>query len=91
MSHHASELKDEMLQAALRGSLGATGKFPRGKINRLDEGEIKFAIAADHATQTELLNFGKPVVWMGMTGEEAIDLGNILRDKGLEINIGSSS
>jgi len=85
MSHHASELRDEMLQQALRDSLGATGKFPRGKITRLDEGQIKFAIAADHATNTVLINFGKAVAWLGMTADEAIEIANALRDKAIEI------
>jgi hypothetical protein len=91
MSHHASELRDEMLQSALRNSLGATGLFPRGKIDRLDEGQIKFAIAADHATNTILVNFGKPIAWMGLTGDEALEISDSLRDKALEIKTGSKS
>jgi len=88
MSHHSSELDGAMKIQALEQFLGATGKFPRGKIDRLDEGQIKFAIAADHDTKTVLINFGKSIAWLGMTSDEAIDLGNLLRDKGIEIKTG---
>jgi hypothetical protein len=85
MSHHSSELRDKMLHTALREGLGATGFFPGGKIDRLDEGQLKFAIAADHATNTVLINFGKPIAWLGMTADEALSIANSLRDKAIEI------
>ena len=91
MSHHASEFSDEMKQATSLKDLGATGQFPRGKIDRLDEGQIKFAIAADTTTKTVLVNFGKPVVWLGMTADEAIDVAQSIINKALEIKIGSKS
>lgn len=91
MSHHASELSKKMSFASLQDCLGATGKFPHGKIDRLDEGQIKFAIAADHATNTVLVSFGKAIVWIGMTADEAIKLANTLRDKGLELKTGSTT
>ena len=85
MSHHASEISNEMSEAVKDFQLGATGEFPRGKIDRLDEGQIKFAIAADHKTDTVVINFGKKVVWLGMTADEAIDVANSLIAKALEI------
>ena len=90
MSHHSSEFGEEMKRRFLDTiSLGGTGNFPRGKIDRLDEGEIKFAIAADHQTETVLVNFGKQVVWLGMTPDEAIEVSNSLRDKAIEIKTNS--
>jgi len=89
MSHHSLNLDDEMLKFAKENMLGATGQFPRGKINRLDEGQIKFAMAADHETETILINFGKPIAWLGMTADEAIDISNALRDKAVELKIKS--
>jgi hypothetical protein len=92
MSHHASDFSDEMKLSSEFGdfALGATGNFPRGKIDRLDEGEICFAIAADHKTDTVLINFGKQVVWLGMTADEAIEIANSLRDKAIEIKTKST-
>lgn len=43
---------------------GPTGKFPRGKLNEDDEGELTMGVAADGGTV--ILNFGKPVAWVGL-------------------------
>lgn len=85
MSHHAGQMSNEMSKAVKDFQLGATGEFPRGKIDRLDEGQIKFAIAADHKTDTVIINFGKKVVWLGMTADEALDIAQSLIKKALEI------
>jgi hypothetical protein len=62
-------------------SLGATNRFPQGQLNQNDEGEIMFAVAADKNQGKVLINFGKPVAWVGMDREQAIDLSNLLRQK----------
>ena len=62
----------------MKEDLGATGKFPHGKINNNDEGEIQFSLAVDHEAQTVLLDFGKPVLWLGLPRKEAIELGTLL-------------
>lgn len=85
MAHHGLDLPNIMLNDALINKFGATGLFPKGKIDRLDEGEIRFGIAADHKNNVILINFGKPVTWLGLTADEAIEISNSLRDKGLEI------
>ena len=51
---------------------GATGKFPRGKIDSSDEGELQFGIAA--AKGNVIINFGKPVVWIGVPPEMAREM-----------------
>jgi hypothetical protein len=91
MAHHGSDfdLEGELKGVAKLEGLGATGMFPKGKIDRLDEGQIKFALAADHKTKTVLINFGKPVMWLGMTADEAFDVANGIRDKAMEIKTGS--
>jgi hypothetical protein len=86
MSHHSMNLSDEMKELfKLDDILGATGNFPRGKIDRLDEGQIKFAIAADHKTNTVLINFGKKVIWIGMTADEALEVAESLVNKAMEL------
>jgi hypothetical protein len=47
-----------------RPTLGATGEFPDGKDYSDDEGELQFAIA--HDQDNVLVNFGKPVAWLGL-------------------------
>lgn len=51
--------------------LGATGRFPRGQLTRADEGELQFAIASDPRTGKVIIDFGKPVHWLGMDAADA--------------------
>lgn len=51
--------------------LGATGRFPQGKLNKDDEGEIRLAIG--HENGKVIIDFGKPVAWIGMNPQEAIE------------------
>lgn len=60
---------------------GATGRHPQGFYNDNDEGEIQFGVAADKKQGKVLLNFGKPVAWIGFDREQAIELANSLRQK----------
>ncbi len=57
---------------------GATGDFPRGKFSEDDEGELRLGIAVKD--RTVLINFGKPVVWIGLDKNGAIEFAeNILK------------
>jgi len=58
--------------------LGATGKFPEGKLNKDDEGGLRFAIASDQEKQIVVIDWGKPVSWLAMTKKEALALGNAI-------------
>jgi hypothetical protein len=66
-------------------TLGATGRFPQGKYTTEDEGELQFAIAADKTAGKVLINFGKPVEWVGMDADQADGLGDLLKSKAAEI------
>lgn len=55
---------------------GATGRFPSGKLNKEDEGELRMATTIDG--DTFILNFGKPVVWIGLKSIQAQELGEKL-------------
>jgi hypothetical protein len=68
--------------------LGPTGKFPQGKVHATDEGELKFALAADHEHRVVLIDFGKPVVWMGLPPEDAVKLGLALIERAGELEDG---
>lgn len=64
-----------------REKLGATGRFPLGKLTPEDEGEIQFAVAADPKTKTIILDFGKPVVWLGMPRDDARKLVELILER----------
>lgn len=51
------------------GRLGATGKFPDGKMDPTDEGELQFAVCVKDGKV--IFEFGKPVAWVGFTPEQA--------------------
>lgn len=89
MAHHSSELLADLgrdvRKMALDHALGATGEFPRGKVNPQDEGEISMAVAADPRTETVVINFGKPVAWLALEYDDALALSESIRDKALEL------
>ena len=79
-SADASE-RIEKLKKSLEANIfaGATGNFPQGKLTKSDEGEIQFMVGAKN--DKVILQFGTPVARMGMTPEQAVDLGEMLIQK----------
>jgi hypothetical protein len=55
---------------------GATGKFPQGKLDPNDEGELSFGIGNDG--KLVHVNFGKPVIWFALEPDDAIKIGTEL-------------
>lgn len=58
---------------------GATGKFPRGKLNDSDEGELQLGVTVNQGTV--VLAFRKPVAWLGLPPEKARELAAILIER----------
>ncbi len=58
--------------------LGATGQFPDGKINRSDEGGIALGVAYDPTKNLVRIDFGKPVAWLALPPESAIEFAKLL-------------
>lgn len=87
MSNHFSDptLIPDSLKRRLTERLGATGRFPEGKLGKHDEGEIAFAVAADPKHKKVLIDFGKPVAFLGMNPEQAVALGEMLIAKAGEL------
>lgn len=54
----------------------ALGEFPSGKLNNEDEGALTFAIGVKDGKV--IINFPKPVAWMGMPPAQAVALARIL-------------
>jgi len=83
MAHH-SELNSELLNklmsnAVQKMELGATGQFPEGKLTPEDEGEIRIAITSINGKV--VIDFGKPIAWIGFTREQAKQIAETLLEK----------
>jgi len=63
-------------KAAQDLELGKMNNFPEGRISGSDEGELRLAVT-DHDGKV-ILNFGKPVAWVGFTAEQAREIGTML-------------
>ncbi|HLX21675.1 MAG TPA: hypothetical protein VKR23_16130 [Gaiellaceae bacterium] len=61
--------------------LGATGRFPRGKADPDDEGELQLAIAADYQQAIVRIAFGKPIGWLGLPSREARQFAALILEK----------
>ncbi len=70
------ELDKVLRKVAEENSLGSTNEFPDGKLDADDEGEISVAVGV--VNESVIINFGKPVRWIGFTADQAIDLAKSL-------------
>lgn len=59
----------EQVVKAESPQFGATGKFPMGELDKTDEGEIAFGVTSHRGKV--IINFGKPVAWLGMDARQA--------------------
>ncbi len=66
--------------------IGATGRFPYGKADENDEGELQMALAADHGQGIVRLMFGKPIGWLGLPSRQARHLAALLTEKADELD-----
>lgn len=70
------EAVQSSIRDGLESALGATGQYPDGKASPDDEGELQLAIS--HTQDQVLLNFGKPIEWLGMDRDSAIKFARLL-------------
>ncbi len=70
--------------------LGKTGKFPDGKINKDDEGEIRILVGREKDKNLVVIRFGTPVAWLALKPNQAIAVGNMLikHAKALQVHSG---
>jgi hypothetical protein len=61
-----------------RFKLGATGRFPKGKLNADDEGELRMAVT--HNEGNVEIHFGKPVAWIGIPPAQAIEFARAIME-----------
>ncbi|KKL13391.1 hypothetical protein LCGC14_2526230 [marine sediment metagenome] len=90
MHHSDEDLKEfaeeplDTYEKEIKKLLGKTGRFPEGKLADHDEGEIRFSVG--HKGSDVIIDFGASVKWIGMNGNQAIDLGNSLIKHGRKAN-----
>lgn len=86
MSHHGmnEEEANRLAQMAEQLKLGATGEFPKGRLNSSDEGELKLDVTHDRGKV--IVHFGKPILWIGFTKEEAAVLADLIMKHAHELN-----
>lgn len=65
--------------------LGSTGRFPYGKADANDEGELRMAVVTDHANAIVRIVFGKPVGWLGLPVQQARAFAAMLNEKSDEL------
>jgi hypothetical protein len=58
--------------------IGATGAFPMPALNVDDQGELQFAVGFDAVNGLVRLEFGKPVAWLALPPENAIQIAKAL-------------
>lgn len=62
---------------------GATGDFPRGKFSEDDEGALQLGIGVKD--RTLIIDFGKPVVWIGLDYDTAVQFAETILRRAKEI------
>jgi hypothetical protein len=62
---------------------GATGKFPDGKLDPMDEGELRMRLGVVDGRL--IIEFGKPIASIGFTRDEAIAIGQAILDKAFKL------
>lgn len=76
MPHHSSDpfpITPELLKEL---GVGATGRFPKGKLTKSDEGELCFLVHGEHGKV--IITFGKQVSWLGLDPSDAVALAGVL-------------
>lgn len=63
--------------------LGPTGKYPKGKLNETDEGQLNMALGIENGKL--VLAFGTEVAWLGFDKRSALALAEALIEKAKEI------
>lgn len=59
----------------------AKPEYPKGKLNPSDEGALAFAIAVDPKKKLMIINFNKPVTWLGLYLPDAKNLHEKMGEK----------
>ena len=80
--HHGGGAKrhlDEMIRRFVRQGEGtAAREYPEGRMGGADDGALAFVVGTDERHGTVVLDFNKPVSWLGMSPRDAVRLASLL-------------
>lgn len=78
MSHHGQDLTQisEHFKELFEHQKRLRGTYPEGKLNEQDKGALSFTVST--MGEKVIIAFGEPTAWMGMTGDQAAELGVLL-------------
>ena len=86
MSHHQSEKEQEAQRRLLNAFVSkAIRASPDKRLWHEDEGESAFAIATDPQNKIVRIQFTKPMVWLGLSAQEARAMAKLLTEKADEL------
>jgi hypothetical protein len=83
-AHHGDDrerISNALQRLFEQGQGKAKRAYPDWRMGADDEGELAFAVGTDTRHGTVVLNFNKPVTWMGMTPDDARKLAELLIEK----------
>lgn len=84
--HHGSREQSELIKRFQeQQSREYARKFPDGRINENDDGELTYAVAADPKRQLVLIQFAHPTDWVGLGPDDAQKLIDSLQAKLFEL------
>lgn len=72
MSHHGNNPDPQLHEAMCK----LFGEYPDGKLNPDDSGAVAMSVGVD--SSRVVVRFPKPVAWIGMSGDEAFELAQVL-------------
>ncbi len=86
MSHHSDQPlpkeASELVEKLAAEAPGPTGKFPDGKLNENDKGELTLTIGQKNGKV--IVDFGISVAWIGFTPDQAFSIALALAEKAAE-------
>jgi len=67
----------------------AKREYSAGRMGGEDDGDLAFAMRVDDAHKSIIIDFGKPIVWIGLGVEDAKNLIDQLSDRILYLTTGA--
>ena len=85
-AHHSGPEDEQATKRFVDQVMGrAQEHFSEGRLNKQDQGDLSFAIATDKKNSVVLVHFGKPVDWIGLPKQQALQLANLLINHAAEL------
>jgi len=64
----------------------AKREYSQGRLNANDDGDLAVVISTDYQNKRIVLDFGKPVTWLGMNADDAMSLAQQIFDRAHQIS-----